>query len=111
MNVLANGPRRLVNGAAKLCTLTQRMTMSSQRLDLRGVYPPIATPFDSDEEISFKHLETNFSKWNAFGFKGTYVTSFDCCLVNTFASLRRTNIVVNLKPCVPRRYIVCQTLR
>lgn len=33
-------------------------------ISLAGVFPPIATPFKPDEEIDFKHLQSNLERWN-----------------------------------------------
>lgn len=43
---------------------------SSSTLDLSGILPPIATPFNDDESIAFDKLEENVKKWNAISFKG-----------------------------------------
>ena len=40
-------------------------------LDLSGVYPPIATPFDVDENIDYEKLKFNMEKWNEAPFRGT----------------------------------------
>lgn len=39
-------------------------------IDLSGIYPPIATPFNADESIAWDKLEHNFSKWNQSPLKG-----------------------------------------
>ena len=45
-------------------------TSANRKLDLSGVYPPIVTPFEENEEISYSKLEENFQKWNKIPFKG-----------------------------------------
>lgn len=53
---------------------TIRTTMSSaSRIDLSGILPPIATPFDKDENIRYDFLEDNLKKWDAFPFRGYVV--------------------------------------
>lgn len=50
------------------------------KIDIRGVYPPITTPFDEQENINFLALEKNIEKWNEtdlagyviFGSNGEY---------------------------------------
>lgn len=50
------------------------------RLEIKGVYPPITTPFDNEEQIDFQALEKNMVKWNetklagyvVFGSNGEY---------------------------------------
>lgn len=39
-------------------------------LDLGGIYPPIATPFNKDESIAYDKLADNMRKWNSIPFKG-----------------------------------------
>ena len=39
-------------------------------LDVAGVYPPIATPFDSNENIDYAKLEHNFQLWDKMPFRG-----------------------------------------
>ena len=45
----------------------------SSSIDLSGIFPPIVTPFEDDEEVSYAKLEENFSKWNDIPFKGKVV--------------------------------------
>ncbi|XP_029197438.2 4-hydroxy-2-oxoglutarate aldolase, mitochondrial-like [Acropora millepora] len=45
----------------------------SSSIDLSGIFPPIVTPFEDDEEVSYAKLEENFSKWNDIPFKGYVV--------------------------------------
>ena len=54
-------------------------TSSTRQLDLSGVYPPIVTAFEADEEISYGKLEENFQKWNKLPFSGEFeVPSVNC---------------------------------
>ena len=39
--------------------------------DLGGIYPPIATPFDNEENIDYSKLKENMKRWNQYDFKGT----------------------------------------
>ena len=58
--------------------LTRRMSehfsttadRSSSSLDLSGIFPPIVTPFEENEEISYERLTENFAKWNNVPFRG-----------------------------------------
>ena len=43
---------------------------SSSSLDLSGIFPPIVTPFEDNEELSYGKLTENFSKWNDIPFRG-----------------------------------------
>ncbi|KAK3739860.1 hypothetical protein QZH41_009110, partial [Actinostola sp. cb2023] len=42
-------------------------------LDLSGIYPPIVTPFDHNEDVNDQALQQNFNKWNDIGFRGYVV--------------------------------------
>ena len=48
------------------------MNTSSAVLDLTGIFPPIVTPFqrNEQEEIDFGKLKENFGRWNKIPFKG-----------------------------------------
>ena len=42
----------------------------SSSLDMSGIFPPIVTPFEANEEVSYGKLTENFSKWNDIPFRG-----------------------------------------
>lgn len=44
--------------------------LSTGRVDVSGIYPPIATPFNKDESIAFDKLTENMQKWNKIPFGG-----------------------------------------
>lgn len=46
---------------------------SGRKLDLSGVYPPITTPFNSDESIAWDKLQENIGKLNQVPIKGYLV--------------------------------------
>ena len=46
------------------------MSSGKSTLNISGVYPPIATPFDENENISWEKLEQNIDKWNKFDLRG-----------------------------------------
>lgn len=41
--------------------------------EIKGIFPPITTPFDSQENIDFTALEKNIEKWNQTGLAGYVV--------------------------------------
>ncbi|XP_023215789.1 4-hydroxy-2-oxoglutarate aldolase, mitochondrial-like [Centruroides sculpturatus] len=45
----------------------------TQKINISGVYPPIITPFDENEEIAYNHLENNIEKWNKVPFRGLVI--------------------------------------
>nr|XP_002735311.2 PREDICTED: 4-hydroxy-2-oxoglutarate aldolase, mitochondrial-like [Saccoglossus kowalevskii] len=49
------------------------MSSSGRNLDIAGIFPPIPTPFDNNENVSWEHLEQNLKKWNQIPFKGYVV--------------------------------------
>ena len=44
---------------------------AGQRLDISGIYPPIATPFTEQEELDYHKLEENLQKYAKIPFKGS----------------------------------------
>lgn len=39
-------------------------------MDLSGIFPPITTPFNEEEQIDYDKLRENLEKWNEIPFKG-----------------------------------------
>ena len=58
----------------------RRQMSSKKRLDISGIYPPIATPFNQDETIANDKLQQNMEKWNKFNFKGNFKCFTVLCL-------------------------------
>ncbi|KAK6178036.1 hypothetical protein SNE40_012875 [Patella caerulea] len=46
---------------------------SISTLDISGIYPPIPTPFNTDESVAFDQLEKNIKIWNKIPLKGYVV--------------------------------------
>ena len=46
---------------------------STTTISLKGVYPPIPTPFDSDGEVAHADLMANIGQWNAYDLAGYVV--------------------------------------
>lgn len=68
---------RLWRGLSSLCrggssTVCQRphSHAAAAKLDLSGIYPPIATPFTAQEEVDRQRLEENLQKYVKIPFKG-----------------------------------------
>ncbi|KAM4750286.1 4-hydroxy-2-oxoglutarate aldolase, mitochondrial isoform 2-T3 [Anableps anableps] len=47
--------------------------MAAARLDLSGIYPPVATPFTAKEDVDYQKLEENLQKYAKIPFKGLVV--------------------------------------
>lgn len=43
---------------------------TKKKLDISGVYPPIITNFEDNEDVAYHYLESNIKKWNEIPFKG-----------------------------------------
>lgn len=58
------------------------------QMDLSGIYPPIATPFNADETIAYDKLQHNMDKWNKIPFRGMFkggvVSMFTGCVMRYF---------------------------
>lgn len=49
--------------------------MTAARLDLSGIFPPIATPFTAREDVDYQKLEENLQKYAKIPFKGRATAS------------------------------------
>jgi 4-hydroxy-2-oxoglutarate aldolase len=47
--------------------------MTSQTISLRGVFPPIPTPFDTDGNVAHQALKANLERWNDYALSGYVV--------------------------------------
>ncbi|KAM4612388.1 4-hydroxy-2-oxoglutarate aldolase, mitochondrial [Polymixia lowei] len=71
---------RILRGFGSLCrgghfTIWKRpqSQTAGHRLDLSGIYPPIATPFTVKEDVDYQKLEENLQKYAQIPFKGLVV--------------------------------------
>ena len=48
------------------------MEMFRPKLELHGIFPSIATPFNANNNIDFDQLKSNLDKWNQANFRGLY---------------------------------------
>lgn len=48
-------------------------TTDGARIQLGGIYPPLTTPFNTDESIAFDKLEANLTKYGQIPFAGIVV--------------------------------------
>ena len=75
--------RLLRYGASKCFRFLQgqrplsRSLSSTPQLDISGLYPPIATPFNEDESVAYDKLTENLHKWNEIPFKGLQLCLLD----------------------------------
>ena len=62
-----------VNASSNSQTPCQTQTRWLSSLDIRGVYPPIVTPFSADgsENIAWDKLDANINAWNNIPFRGS----------------------------------------
>ena len=42
----------------------------AKQLDVSGIFPPIVTPFNDNEDIDYHKLKLNLSRWNEIPFAG-----------------------------------------
>uniref|UniRef100_A0A3Q3X5U9 4-hydroxy-2-oxoglutarate aldolase, mitochondrial n=1 Tax=Mola mola TaxID=94237 RepID=A0A3Q3X5U9_MOLML len=50
-----------------------RSRTAEARLDISGIYPPIATPFTASEDVDYQRLEENLQKYAKIPFRGLVV--------------------------------------
>ena len=48
----------------------------SSSVNLSGIFPPIVTPFQDNEDISYDKLTENFNKWKDVPFRGDMICNF-----------------------------------
>ncbi|XP_067271040.1 4-hydroxy-2-oxoglutarate aldolase, mitochondrial [Pseudorasbora parva] len=46
---------------------------AEKRLDISGIYPPIATPFTPSEDVDYQRLDDNIQKYSSLPFRGLVV--------------------------------------
>ncbi|XP_072335751.1 4-hydroxy-2-oxoglutarate aldolase, mitochondrial isoform X3 [Scyliorhinus torazame] len=51
----------------------QGRSISGRRLDLRGIYPPIVTPFNQKGQVDYQQLESNVQELSKIPFRGLVV--------------------------------------
>ncbi|XP_062311700.1 4-hydroxy-2-oxoglutarate aldolase, mitochondrial, partial [Osmerus eperlanus] len=54
-------------------TLWTRAQSTVPKLDIGGIYPPIATPFSANEDVDYDKLGENLKKYAKIPFKGLVV--------------------------------------
>ena len=64
-----------VSQCREMSSKTKTKSNTKNKLDISGVFPPIVTPFDWEENIYWDKLETNLRLWNKCHFKGVYSSS------------------------------------
>ncbi|KAG7219948.1 hypothetical protein INR49_018503 [Caranx melampygus] len=70
---------RAAGGGGRLAAWTRSQShkaaaaAAAARLDLSGIYPPIATPFTATEDVDYRRLEENLQKYAKIPFKGLVV--------------------------------------
>lgn len=70
LHTLLQSANAAITSKSRLSLRNVRTMSSANRLDLSGVMPPIATPFDKDENVRYDLLEENLNKWNKIPFRG-----------------------------------------
>ena len=65
-----------VNPLRQFHTTSAALVPEKKKIDLSGIFPPIVTPFQDDEKISYSKLKENFSKWNDVPFRGMINVEF-----------------------------------
>uniref|UniRef100_A0A671NV41 4-hydroxy-2-oxoglutarate aldolase, mitochondrial n=1 Tax=Sinocyclocheilus anshuiensis TaxID=1608454 RepID=A0A671NV41_9TELE len=54
-------------------TWRNKSQSAAKRLDIRGIYPPIATPFTQSEDVDYQRLDDNLKKYGNLPFRGLVV--------------------------------------
>lgn len=59
-------------------TWRNKSQSAGKRLDISGIYPPIATPFTRSEDVDYQRLDDNLKKYGSLPFRGE-LTMFALC--------------------------------
>ncbi|XP_043078179.1 4-hydroxy-2-oxoglutarate aldolase, mitochondrial [Puntigrus tetrazona] len=54
-------------------TWRSKSQSAAKRLDISGIYPPIATPFTESEDVDYQRLDDNLKKYSSLPFRGLVV--------------------------------------
>ncbi|XP_036401408.1 4-hydroxy-2-oxoglutarate aldolase, mitochondrial [Megalops cyprinoides] len=88
-------------------TLWRRTAAQSagQRMDIRGIYPPIATPFTEKEEVDYQKLHDNLQKYAKMPFRGLVVQGSNGEYPYLTAE-ERVEVVRRVREALPREKLV-----
>ncbi|XP_029466015.1 4-hydroxy-2-oxoglutarate aldolase, mitochondrial isoform X2 [Rhinatrema bivittatum] len=78
---------------------------AGQRLDLKGIYPPISTPFNLKEDVDYARLEENLQKYSRIPFRGFVVQGSN----GEYAYLtreERVEVVRRVRQAVPKEKLL-----
>ncbi|XP_019358233.1 PREDICTED: 4-hydroxy-2-oxoglutarate aldolase, mitochondrial [Gavialis gangeticus] len=85
--------------------LSTAPTTPAPRLDLRGIYPPLATPFTAQGSVDYARLEDNLRLYAQVPFRGFVVqgSNGECPLLT---GPERLDIVARVRQAVPRHRLL-----
>ncbi|XP_078487007.1 4-hydroxy-2-oxoglutarate aldolase, mitochondrial [Ciona intestinalis] len=87
-----------------LISVTQRNNPQTQRyvskVNLQGILPPITTPFNDDESVTYDKLSHNLNIWNSINFRG-YVVHGSNGEFPYLTPDERVNVVKHVKKNIP----------
>ncbi|KAM3622747.1 uncharacterized protein V6R79_002754 [Siganus canaliculatus] len=63
----------LVRGGQPSAWARTQSSTAASRMDISGIYPPIATPFTAKEDVDYQKLAENLQKYNQIPFRGLVV--------------------------------------
>uniref|UniRef100_A0A8C5Q528 4-hydroxy-2-oxoglutarate aldolase, mitochondrial n=1 Tax=Leptobrachium leishanense TaxID=445787 RepID=A0A8C5Q528_9ANUR len=78
---------------------------ASSALDIRGIYPPITTPFTNQEEVDYEKLEENLQNYNHIPFRG-FVVQGSNGEYAYLTSEERVEVVRRVRKAVPTNRLV-----
>lgn len=99
LNLLRGNIRAVISISHKSGMATNRV------LDLGGVYPPIATPFDAEENILYDKLESNLRLWSKAPFRGYVVQGSNGEYVY-LTKEERVEMVKRVRKLVPKEKLI-----
>ena len=74
-------------------------------ISLHGIFPPIPTPFGSDESIDFNQLKSNLTRWNSWPLDG-YVVAGSTGESVSLTGDERVELVRAVRSAIPREKLL-----
>ncbi|KAG9346146.1 hypothetical protein JZ751_007964 [Albula glossodonta] len=81
------------------------MAGTAQKMDIRGIYPPIATPFTEKEEVDYQKLNDNLQKYAKIPFRGLVVQGSNGEYPYLMAE-ERVEVVRRVREALPQNMLV-----
>lgn len=92
--------RTCAHNIYKSMQVCRGVRQASSSINLSGIYPPICTPFNTDESVAWDKLEENINRWNKEDLKGYLVqgSNGEYCYLDQEERVEMIKVVKSLSP-------------